>query len=707
MFKKITLVCMALFLFLPTSIKAQDINRDYDIQFDQASQIIMEEVFQILRNVNLESDEVKIDTISGYFIDTPYVGNRLVGSSSKDEELVIALEELDCFTYLDYLESFKRSSNYSEFEENLKKVRYIKGEVTYLQRKHFFSDWYSENEKVAIDVLTLPEYQDLISTDTVELNQGAKGVYIEDLPVRTRDINYLDRTIIDSKILKTFKTGDYVGLRKNIAGLDVTHTGLIVQKEDGTYLRHASSSAGKMKVVDELLLDYLDVNKSVIGILIFRSNAEFKKMQANITINYIDDIGNEVKQSDKETVVFGESYSYTGKPINGYNLISSEIINGIANEDTITLNFVYSPYLANTEGQYDLDIDESSRMIIDNVFELLKKNNLRSEEEKIDLISGYFLDTPYVADRLIGSNTQKEKLVVALEELDCFTYLDYIEAFRRSNDYESFIANLKNVRYINTDVNYLTRKHFYSDWYSENVRVATDVLAGEDYQTYIKTDVVNLNQGANGTYIPGLDVRQRDINYIPTEVVNEDILRTFKTGDYVGLRKNISGLDVTHTGLIIQKDDGTYLRHASSSSSTRKVVDQKLTDYLDLNKSVIGLLIFRSNSNMVPFESKVDVKYLDNQGNNIKKMETLKVTLGESVHIEAPKIKGYKLIGDSKIDKLVNEENITITFEYQKILTEEDTLPNTGKGNPISLYGMSIMAGLAFLYVGKRDRKYQ
>ena len=272
------------------------------------------------------------------------------------------------------------------------------------------------------------------------------------------------------------------------------------------------------------------------------------------------------------------------------------------------------------ELKYDLQYNETSQTIVSEIFELLKTNHAKSDAEKIDIISSYFLDTPYVADRMVGSNDMKEELVIDLEGLDCFTYLDYLEAFRRSTNEAEFIQNLEKVRYIDGQVDYLKRKHFYSDWYTENTVIATDLLTKDgQYKDIVATDVVGLNDnGKGGSYIPNLETRERDINYVPRDGITVEFLKTLQNGDYIGLRREIAGLDVTHTGLIIQKEDGTYMRHASSSKSTRKVVDQLLTDYLGINTGVKGVLFFRSNAQFQDLTRTITVNYLDKDNNVIR-----------------------------------------------------------------------------------------
>jgi len=99
----------------------------------------------IAQSLKYETNGEKIDFISGHFIDVPYVPFTLVGNYKNRETLTINLAGLDCFTYLDYVDAIRLSSDYGEFRDNLIKVRYKGGNVSYVARKHFFSDWPSSD----------------------------------------------------------------------------------------------------------------------------------------------------------------------------------------------------------------------------------------------------------------------------------------------------------------------------------------------------------------------------------------------------------------------------------------------------------------------------------------------------------------------------------------------------------------------------------
>ncbi len=125
-----------------------------------------------------------------------------------------------------------------------------------------------------------------------------------------------------------------------------------------------------------------------------------------------------------------------------------------------------------------------------------------SPGQSIKDFSGLFLGNPYVANRLVGSSDTQEQLVVDFGGLDCFTYLDYVESLRRATSVHHFIENVMHTRYVNGEVNYLTRKHFFSDWVHGDNRVSdvTHLVGGA-----VVTTAKQLNQKADGGhYIPGL-----------------------------------------------------------------------------------------------------------------------------------------------------------------------------------------------------------
>jgi len=211
--------------------------------------------------------------------------------------------------------------------------------------------------------------------------------------------------------------------------------------------------------------------------------------------------------------------------------------------------------------------------------------------ERITSLSTAFLGMPYEPATLIGGPDVPERLVVKLDSFDCMTFLETIEALRRSEDFKQFTPNLVKVRYFHADIAYESRRHFFSDWlidsggYLEDV---TSIVAPE--QSEIVTKMLN-RKGSDGLWLPDIPVTSRQIRYVPGERIDHDVLGRLRTGDFIGIFSLRKGLDVSHVGIAIRSENGLFFRHASSSKDVRKVTDVPLAGYLAERP---GMIVFRA-----------------------------------------------------------------------------------------------------------------
>ncbi|MDA5547784.1 DUF1460 domain-containing protein [Yersinia massiliensis] len=241
------------------------------------------------------------------------------------------------------------------------------------------------------------------------------------------------------------------------------------------------------------------------------------------------------------------------------------------------------------DGITDIDSYTESRIV--NIIDThAKKIDTSRPGEMIDAVSAEFLGTPYKANVLVGSSTNPEKLVIDFRGLDCFTYLDYVNSLRSATSQSDFIKKLVSTRYVNNDISYTHRKHFFSDWSNRQPLNAQDVTAQISPHTVTITKY--LNQRENGDeFIPTLGVVKRDITFIPAKFINDDVISHLKTGDYIGIYTKIKGLDVTHTGIFIMTPEGAMLRNASLLKKNMKVVDSPFLQYV---KNTPGIIVLRA-----------------------------------------------------------------------------------------------------------------
>src|SRR4030043_987937 len=213
---------------------------------------------------------------------------------------------------------------------------------------------------------------------------------------------------------------------------------------------------------------------------------------------------------------------------------------------------------------------------------------------RIDFLSKQFLGTPYKELSLVGDINIPEVFVINLEAVVCFTFLDYVESMRRSFSSDEFIENLRKVRYRGGEVSFKNRNHFFTDWCEFNSNFIDDVtmqIGGKKVRSIMKL----LNQREDGSYyLPGIQLKDRLITYIPVNVLDDSFINELRTGDYIGIYSDKQGLDVSHVGIFIKQENNIYFRHASSLKEYRKVVDQDFKDYI---ADKPGILVFRSRSN--------------------------------------------------------------------------------------------------------------
>jgi hypothetical protein len=227
---------------------------------------------------------------------------------------------------------------------------------------------------------------------------------------------------------------------------------------------------------------------------------------------------------------------------------------------------------------------------VEGIDRLLRRANAITEPSgRIAFLSGAFLGLPYRESTLIGSASQQERLVIDFEGMDCFTFIDNIEAMSRSSSFEQFKEQLILVRYRAGQVDFFSRHHFFTDWCPSGIaKDVTRQLALREALTVTKV----LNRKSDGSvFVPGIEPIPRPITYVPTESIDDAILGRFETGDYVGIYAETDGLDVSHVGMIIRNDDTILFRHASSIE--RKVLDQDFRVYVAEKP---GIIVLRSTA---------------------------------------------------------------------------------------------------------------
>jgi len=258
------------------------------IKYEQKDKAILQDIFSQLTAEKVKSTSELVVLVGKQFMETPYVANTL---ETEPEQLVINLRELDCTTYAENCLAIARTVKsgqltFDKFIKELTGIRYRNGRINdYPSRLHYFSDWIYENDRQGF----VKRVSEEIANTPYPLNINFMSTHPESykqLKTNPEFVPLLKKTEAEISSRKMFfipkakiadfenkmMEGDIVGLTTSIAGLDITHVGILIKKKDRIHLMHASSVAEKVIISEVTLEEYLAGRKSVSGIMVVRPN---------------------------------------------------------------------------------------------------------------------------------------------------------------------------------------------------------------------------------------------------------------------------------------------------------------------------------------------------------------------------------------------------------------------------------------------------
>ena len=225
------------------------------------------------------------------FLGLPYVAFTL--DQNDDECLVINTEGLDCTTFVENVTALalcanRKITDFKGFCDMLTLVRYIHGEVSYPTRQHYFTTWISANQADGLlTEISLPpspwseSHKPNVNYMTTHVDAyrmlSAHREWVPAIKEMEDAVNQTTFTFIPkAKLLRSEKyrdvirDGDIIAIVTNKAGLDISHVGFARWHKDGLHMMHASSL--RKKVIDDptSLYEYLQKQKSAVGIRVVR-----------------------------------------------------------------------------------------------------------------------------------------------------------------------------------------------------------------------------------------------------------------------------------------------------------------------------------------------------------------------------------------------------------------------------------------------------
>ena len=222
----------------------------------------------------------------------------------------------------------------------------------------------------------------------------------------------------------------------------------------------------------------------------------------------------------------------------------------------------------------------------------------------------HFVGRPYVAATL---EKEPERLVVNLREWDCTTLVESAVALARTAcggapSFTTYLHELSRLRYRTDTVrDYTDRLHYFTDWIYENarrglVRDVTREIGGRPYRPQLSFMSTHPDRYAALRSHPWRVAFMRDKETEISARAGYAVLPTasipaastsLRDGDIVCFVTSISGLDISHVGIICRRGRTVTFVHASSAAGRVIIEPTSLHAYAARNKRTVGVMIVR------------------------------------------------------------------------------------------------------------------
>lgn len=214
--------------------------------------------------------------------------------------------------------------------------------------------------------------------------------------------------------------------------------------------------------------------------------------------------------------------------------------------------------------------------------------------ERIRYFSEALKETPYnlgpTGEGFKGKVDSKP--IFRLDSVDCVTYMESVLALTFAPHEDSLLSTLKQIRYLNGEVSYLNRKHYFvADWIQKSD--FAKVLEDKNTQTMKRT--LPKKKFFKNKGIDFSNDEKIEFAYLPLDKAKDFASKNWNgVSEIRGVGFVFAGdvVDVFHVGfLLLNPGEKPIFRHASQISG--KVIDQTLESYLEKSKKKIpGIVQF-------------------------------------------------------------------------------------------------------------------
>jgi hypothetical protein len=193
-----------------------------------------------------------------------------------------------------------------------------------------------------------------------------------------------------------------------------------------------------------------------------------------------------------------------------------------------------------------------------------------------------YVGAPYQDNPLLGSHDKAEKFVTSKSSFDCVTFVETVLAECLSSQLQTtYEHELRNLRYKNGFVDWLSRLHYFSEWLTVN--------ASRGFLSPVFSPPITTRRTLSLLkHYRTCDVALAFLPLSELATARSQI----KPGDIIAFGTTNISLDVSHTGFLARSSEGEdFLIHATKTFG--KVIEEPLDSFLKRFGECPGLLVYR------------------------------------------------------------------------------------------------------------------
>jgi hypothetical protein len=249
-------------------------------------------VVRLLREAPHQNDSNQMLYFARRLRGLPYVAKTL--EKNEHEKLVVNLRQFDCTTFVETVLALTRcvkegKRTFEAFCDNLRNLRYRNGEVTYVDRLHYFTAWIEDNERMGLVKEIQGPNPPFSAVQTVKVNymtthrslypmmvrhpEWVKGIRKMEDSISGRRYKYIPKSMLTNykALRQCIDDGDVIVILTKKKGLDTSHLAIAVWHDDGLHFIDASMVQHKVVEESMTIAQYMARHPSHIGIRVVRS----------------------------------------------------------------------------------------------------------------------------------------------------------------------------------------------------------------------------------------------------------------------------------------------------------------------------------------------------------------------------------------------------------------------------------------------------